>query len=625
MKKSLVALALTLVSTLVSAADVKVAAVQYKSKDISYNISKMSELSIDAAKNGAQLIVFPELAVSGYLSITSLNKVKENSDTVPGKATSAFGKIAQKYNTYIAYGFVERDPDTGALYNAAALVGPKGFVGKYRKNQLSIDGDTSIFTPGNIGFPVFETTIGRVALLVCYDDSQLQSMLLPALRGANILAYPTTSAYNLRSNPGSVSNHTTIGSMSTLTGWLGMDVVAADSTDAVSLIPGKMDDVVPGGSAVWDAQGKTLAAAAVTTWTDQKAIQTIYATIDINKPNPQREFWLKHRRPELYRDYNLFRPTHDDNANLKPAQVTALLVQYEPRNADIDHNYKKIDQLMSEQSQSSTFVVLPFNSFIGNAVVTKENVGKLAEPLNGKSYTLASNLAKKYRANLLFSMPESADGKYYQTAVLFDPNGQQIGLYRKSHLNDIESNWATAGDELPVFNTEFGRVAIVLNDEVRIPEITEMYEFNRANMILVPVAYNQKEYGGDVKIPKGLVPDDANKGMYIWYNMARYSQAYVLVANYVNGEHGDIGQSALYSLVPEDGYYPPKIAPRDKEMAYAVNFATNENIKLWTNQTQKIQERRWDQAMPLTLDQKSACFKEWKKNSTSPIVCKNQY
>ena len=103
------------------------------------------------------------------------------------------------------------------------------------------------------------------------------------------------------------------------------------------------------------------------------------------------------------------------------------------------------------------------------------------------------------------------------------------------------------------------------------------------------------------------------------------SQAYTVVANYIKGEHGDVGQSALYSLVPEEGYYPPKIAPKDQEGAFVMNFGTNGNLDLWTNQEDKIHERRWDLALPLTLDQNSACFKEWKKNSASRDVCKAQY
>ncbi len=175
-----------------------------------------------------------------------------------------------------------------------------------------------------------------------------------------------------------------------------------------------------------------------------------------------------------------------------------------------------------------------------------------------------------------------------------------------------------------MFDTNLGRIAVVLNDEARIPEVTELYGIKRATMILTPVAYSTKDYGGPVAIPKGLVPEDSNRGMFMWYSMAKMSQAYTLVANYATGAQGDFGMSALYSLVPEEGFFPPRLAPADKDIAYQVNFGTNSNLPLWTSQSDKVIERRWDQALPLTLSPDSECFKEWQANSSSPIVCKGQ-
>lgn len=624
MKKLLFALSNLLLIFQLQAAELKVASVSFHSKDQSYNITKMAEISATAAKNGAKLVVFPEMSSTGYL-YSSLNEAKPNLDTFPGKATEAFGQVAQKSNIYIAWGYIELDPLTGVAYNSAAIVGPNGFKGNYRKHQLAVGGDNLWRAPGNLGFPVFDTPIGKIALLICYDDSQLQSLLLPALRKADIIAYPVAAVYVPKSESGGNDNHTTIGSMATLPGWIGVNVVGADSS-GVDKVMG-MTLIGPGGSTIWDAEGKVLASASATNFTDPTQPKVVYATINTSKPNPQRDFWMKNRRPELYSDYNYFRPSHDGNVNKAPAQISALLVQYEPTTGAVDENSKKIEQLINNKipGQGINLAVLPFNSFIGNETITKENVSKFAEPLNGKSYNIAANLAKKYQVNLLFSMPEVTGGKYYETAILFDFKGNQIGLYRKSHLNDLEKTWATAGNELPVFNSPIGRIAVVLNDEVRIPEITDMYMLKRANLLLVPVTYNQKEYGGDVKVPKGLIPEESNKGMFIWFSMAQHSQAHTLVANYVRGAHGDIGQSALYSLVPEEGFYPPNIAPKDKEVAHQVIFATNQNLNLWTNQQQKVVERIWQAALPLTLDKENPCFKEWVQNSTSPIACKQQY
>lgn len=606
------------------AKEVKVATATFQPKDQAVNVPKMVEMAADAAKNGAKLVVFPEMASTGFLYLTAAD-AGTNIDTVPGIATDALGKVAEASNIYIAYGLIEKDPDTGVMYNSAVMVGPKGFVAKYRKNQLAVGADNIFRAPGNLGFPVFDTELGKIAMLICYDDSQLQSILLPALRGAEIIAYPVASLYNPRAELGSSQDHTTIGSMATLPGWIGVNVVTSDSSGVDTVIKGKSDIVGPGGSAIWNSRGEVLAAAPVTTWMAPKVDTITYAMIDTEAPNPQRDFWLKHRRPELYSDYNFYRPDFDRNVSPQPELVSALLVQYKPEQGAVDANFAKIEKLVAETQQGYNLVVLPFNSFIGEEVITKDTAPKLAEPLNGKSYTLAAGLANKFKTYLLFSMPEVADGKYYETAVLFDYNGKQVGLYRKAHLNDTEKTWATAGDDLPVFNTDLGRMAVVLNDEARIPEVTDIYYLKRATMLLTPVAYSAKDYGGPVAIPKGLVPEESNRGMFIWYSMAKMSQAYTLVANYATGAQGDFAQSALYSLVPEEGFYPPRLAPADKEIAYQVNFGTNSNVPLWTTQRDKVIERRWDLALPLTLDPDSECFKEWQMNSTSPIVCKGQY
>ena len=607
----------------VEAKQIKVAAGTFHLADQAQNIPKMVQMSADAARNGAKLIVFPEMASTGFLYMTAAD-AGPNIDTVPGTATATLGKVAEANNIYIAFGLIERDPDTGLIFNSAAMVGPKGFVAKYRKNQLAVGDDNIFRAPGNLGFPVFDTELGKIAMLICYDDTQLQSLLLPALRGADIIAYPVASLYNPRAESDSNQDHTTIGSMATLPGWMGVNVIGADSSGVDVLVKGEAALVGPGGSTIWSSRGDVLASAPVTSWTEPKVDVITYATIDTEAPNPQRDFWLKHRRPELYGDYNIFRPDFDRNVSHQPELVSALLVQYRPEQGAVDKNYATIEKLIAQTQQGYNLVVLPFNSLIGDEPVTKETASKLAEPLNGKSYALAAGLAKKFNTYLLFSMPEVADGKYYETAVLFDYDGNQIGIYRKSHLNDEEKTWATAGDELPVFNTNLGRIAIVLNDEARIPEVTEIYGLKRATMILTPVAYGAKDYGGPVAIPKGLVPEESNRGMFMWYSMAKMSQAYTLVANYATGVQGDFGQSALYSLVPEEGFFPPRLAPAEKDIAYQVNFGTNQNLPLWTNQNDKMIERRWDLSLPLTLAPDSACFKEWRTNSTSPIVCKGQ-
>lgn len=609
--------------TSASAQTIKVASVEFNPQfmQLDNNITGIVNVIIPVAKKGARLIVLPEAATTGYI-YKDRAQIEPYLDTIPGKTTAAIAKITRKYHTYVAVGIIEKDPITGLVYNSAALIGPDGYIGKYRKNQLNTS-DNLYASRGNLSFPVFNTEIGKIALVICYDDMHLQSLLLPDLRGADIIAYITSSDILPKFEAGSNSNHSTIGNIATVPGWIGVNVVASNRTGNESNPETGAITHFVGGASISDSTGKLLAAAPVSAWTDDGSPHTIYATIDPAKISPQKEFWLKHRRAELYQDYNYYRVPVDPDANYKPQQISALLVQYRPEKASIDKNYAKIEQLIDKNQEVFNLVELPYNSLLGDLELNKQNIAVYAEKLGGRSYTLASQLAKKYKTFLLFSMPESYHGKYYETAILFDYNGQQVGVYRKSHLNDQEQKWATAGSELPVFATELGRIAIMLNDEARIPELADIYALKRADLILLPVSYNQHDYGGKVDIPRGLVPNSSNRGMYMWYDIAKYSQAYTLVSNYIGGTHDASGQSAVYSLVPEDGYYPPNIAPH-REMAYFAAFTTHANPTLWQNQQRLISGRRDDLAAPLTLDQQGACFKEWQHNSTSRDLCQNQ-
>lgn len=146
------------------------------------------ELIEQAADGGAQLIVLPELSDSGYVFETraeafSLGDTAENSATV-----RAWSKIAAARGLYIAGGFCERQGEQ--LFNSAAIVGPDGLIGVYRK--LHLWGEEALFFErGNLGVPVFPTRIGRLSALICYDGWFPEAWRMAALQGADIVCVPT--------------------------------------------------------------------------------------------------------------------------------------------------------------------------------------------------------------------------------------------------------------------------------------------------------------------------------------------------------------------------------------------------------------------------------------------------
>ena len=145
----------------------------------------------EAASNGAKIIVLPEVGMSGG-AYQNLQALLPFMDSIPGKTTDAFAEVTKKYGCYVAIGMAEHDPDTGITYNSGALVGPEGYVGKYRKNGINM-GDVTTFRPGNGGWPVFPTEYGNITMLICFDDTFWEPARVASLKGADIICHMVAS------------------------------------------------------------------------------------------------------------------------------------------------------------------------------------------------------------------------------------------------------------------------------------------------------------------------------------------------------------------------------------------------------------------------------------------------
>ncbi|WP_318744085.1 carbon-nitrogen hydrolase family protein [Treponema sp.] len=166
------------------------------------NLKKYFSFIDEAAAKGANLVVFPEQSLQGYLQSLVAMPYSDheyqytNAELVPeGETVQKIIAKAKEKNVYIVFGMTERDPEIDyKLYNSAVLVGPEGFVGKYRKVHLPGD-ELHIYSPGH-SFPVFETKIGKIGMLICYDKQFPESARELALGGAEILVMPTAWPFN---------------------------------------------------------------------------------------------------------------------------------------------------------------------------------------------------------------------------------------------------------------------------------------------------------------------------------------------------------------------------------------------------------------------------------------------
>jgi len=159
-------------------------AVGNKRENVAASLARIDE----AAANGASLVVLPELANSGYVFEDRAEAFRLAEEVPAGDTSAAWIEAAARHKLHIVAGIAERAG--AALYNAAVVVGPSGYVGTFRKMHLW-NAENLFFEPGDLGFPVFRTPIGRIGVAICYDGWFPETFRLQALQGADIVCVPT--------------------------------------------------------------------------------------------------------------------------------------------------------------------------------------------------------------------------------------------------------------------------------------------------------------------------------------------------------------------------------------------------------------------------------------------------
>lgn len=156
--------------------------------DKDHNVASSMHYLEQAAARGAKLVVLPELANTGYC-FSSRDEAFGLAEPVPGGATcEAWSRAAARLGITLVAGIAEREGN--ALYNAAVAIGPGGHIGTFRKVHLWNE-ENLFFEPGNLGFPVFSTPLGRIGVAICYDIWFPETFRLLALKGADIVCVPT--------------------------------------------------------------------------------------------------------------------------------------------------------------------------------------------------------------------------------------------------------------------------------------------------------------------------------------------------------------------------------------------------------------------------------------------------
>jgi predicted amidohydrolase len=168
---------------------IKLALAQISSKreSKSENLLKIEKLTLKAKQQGADLIIFPEMSLTGYVL---LDQVYELAETIPGPSTQKIETLAKKTDMHIIFGMPELSENTQAtIFNTAVFVGPQGLIGKYRKMYLpthSVFEEKRYFRPGYEAVS-FQTELGNIGLTICYDVFFPEVYRLIRLMGAQLI------------------------------------------------------------------------------------------------------------------------------------------------------------------------------------------------------------------------------------------------------------------------------------------------------------------------------------------------------------------------------------------------------------------------------------------------------
>ena len=571
------------------------------------NIRRLVLAAEVAAAQGVRYAVFPETAISGY-DFANPAQLAPYVDTIPGRATDALQPLLKRTGMYLSVGIAEKDLETGLFYNTAVLMGPEGIIAKYRKNGLNGQ-DVQLSAPGNTGVNVFETPIGRIALIICYDDTYWQYDRLAALRGAQIIAWHSVSDRVMPGTPPAQarSNHSTVASVQHMSALNGLWVIGA-TRSGIERNPINGNALYyNGGSSIWSPQGQKLVQAPVVPpETLPPGLNGIFATtITPSEADSVRESRLARRRPSLYNPLlALRRAPVDNSASTVRTSVTMAAAQWPLGPSRLDTNQPRINELL----------VLPELSGLPTGL-SADQIVQRAEARDGAFETRLAAQAKAGKGYLVGSYPEQDGSRVFHTVVLAGPAGTILGRYRATHLSADEQAWASPGDAPVVIVTPLGRLGLASSGDLEVPELIGHYQTLRADILAAPSgAPSGLKVEIDPKLYAVSNPPTGRAPLYP-YLAAKLGQFWVVSGGRQAGSSTTAG-----IFGPEPVVSTPTLTadPGASALRYITQVPA---VGTWINQQQLIDGQRNDLFTPLVLKSTNSCFQSWKQARQGSTTC----
>jgi predicted amidohydrolase len=511
----------------------KVATVQFEPTmfEKERNIARLLELCEAAAEAGARLIVTPEMGTTGYCWFDRA-EVAPFVETVPGPTTDRFAALARKFDCYIVVGMPEVDGD-GIYFNCAVLIGPDGVIGRHRKTHPYIS-EPKWAAPGDLDHQVFNTPIGRIALLICMDIHFVETARLAALRGADVICHISNWLAERTPAPYWISRAFENGCYVIESNRWGLERSVQFSGGSCVIAPdGSVTAVLDSGDGF------------------------VLAEIDLNAARARcvgGEAVFAQRRPELYMELltNTFSWNPRDFFGLYGHQTwpdgrqsRLSVAQFVPED-EVTVNLDRIAGFarVAKARDGAELVVFPELAVTGLA-----DPATSAQTIPGPITDRLCQLAAQLDLYLVCGMAERFGGAAYNSACLVAPDGA-ITVYRKTHLTAAERSWATAGDGWTVVDTPIGRIGLMIGHDASFPEAGRVLALRGCDIIACPAAIRERfstPHAGSKVAQRLPIPTGADP--HHWHHFrvrAGENNVFFAFANILDPANGYPGLSGVF-------------------------------------------------------------------------------
>lgn len=444
--------------------------------DYDFNLALARGYVEEAARQAAELVVFPECMDTGYLFDSAAHCAALAEPVPGGQFADGLADLARKHRLYIASGITERDATKGKIFNSGILFDRDGNVCLRYQKQFLATHDQNWFSFGECGNPVVDTELGRLGLLICFDGRIPEIARSLALQGAEVLVdMANFFAMDQAEMWGPARAYEN-----------GVWLVAATKAGYERSI------YYPGGSMIVDPHGR------IATKIPYDTHGVAVAEIDLDMARAKRIYAANDkfadRRPELY---SRLSTPYVDTPVSKVAQTPIIPAQATTKVAAVQMHVSdgiKSDDVFAMVDHAAKLgvkvIALPDYALIGRwsprAAEAKAAAADMAHHLEQ-----AAAITARYRCVLALPLVEAAGGDLYAATFLVGPDGRIAGRYRKAHLTAEERDWATPGGELPVFATPFGRIGIMAGYDALFPETSRCLGIEAADIVLWPAALRE--------------------------------------------------------------------------------------------------------------------------------------